>query len=63
MIDEDRVDEMLGRARALGTDYDVIADILDLVAEVRRLHATVEAPGRQNAERIKTQEEELRALE
>ena len=37
MIDEDKVDEILERARALGTDYDVIADIIDLISEVRRL--------------------------
>lgn len=53
MIDEDKVDEILGRARALGTDYDVIADIVSLIAEVRRLYSSVEA-----AERLKLQEAE-----
>lgn len=52
MIGEEEFDEMVERARALGTDYAVLSDILRLIAEVRRLRAPVEAASRLAAERL-----------
>lgn len=46
VISEDDIDEMVERARALGTDYAVLSDILRLAAEVRRLRAPAEAARR-----------------
>lgn len=39
MIGEEETDKFIERARALGTDYVVLLDILRLTAEVRRLRA------------------------
>lgn len=46
MIDEDEMDEIVERAMALGADYAVLADLLRLIAEVRRLRASAEAEDR-----------------
>ena len=58
MIDEDVMDEIVERSRALGTDYEVLADILRLIAEVRRLRATDEATERMMAECLRLREAE-----
>ena len=62
MIGEEELDEMVERARALGTDYAVLSDILCLVAEVRRLRAPVEAAGRLAAERLRFKEADRLAV-
>ncbi|HEX8072033.1 MAG TPA: hypothetical protein VF546_18940 [Pyrinomonadaceae bacterium] len=62
MISEEELDEIVERARALGTDYAVLADLLRLSAEVRRLRAPVEAAERLLAERLRLNETEA-ALE
>ena len=58
MIGEEEMDEIVERARALGTDYAVLSDLLRLIAEVRRLRAPVEAAERLNAERLRFEEAE-----
>lgn len=58
MIGEEELDEIVGRTRALGTDYAVLADLLRLSAEVRRLRAPVEAAERLLAERLRLSEAE-----
>lgn|GEM_PF-5402503 len=62
MISEEELDEIVERARALGTDYAVLADLLRLSAEVRHLRAPVEAAERLLAERLRLNEAEA-ALE
>lgn len=56
MIGENEMDEIVERARALGSDYAVLSDILRLVAEVRRQRAPVAAAERLNAERLRFEE-------
>jgi hypothetical protein len=51
LIGEEEIDEIVERARALGTDYAVLSDILRLMAEVRRLRVPVAAAERLYAER------------
>jgi hypothetical protein len=63
MISEEEMDEIVERARALGTDYDVLSDIIRLIAEVRRLRAPVEAAGRLSAARTKFQEADRLAVQ
>ena len=63
MIGEEEMDEMVERARALGTDYAVLSDLLRLVAEVRRLRAPVEAAARVNAERLRYKEADRATIE
>lgn len=58
MLDEEEMDEIVERARALGTDYAVLADLLRLIAEVRRLRASAEAAERMMAERLRLGEAE-----
>lgn len=58
MIGVEEVDEIVERARALGTDYAVLSDLLRLAAEVRRLRTAVEAAERLNAERLRFEEAE-----
>lgn len=56
MISEDDLDEIVERARALGTDYAVLSDTLRLIAELRRLRAPVVAAERLNAARLRLKE-------
>ena len=56
MIGEDEMDDIVERARALGTDYAVLSDILRLIAELRRLRAPAAAAERLNAERLRFEE-------
>lgn len=56
MIGEEEMDEVVERARALGTDYAVLSDILRLIAEIRRLRAPIAAAERLNAERLRVEE-------
>lgn len=56
MIGEEEMDEIVERARALGTDYAVLSDILRLIAEICRLRAPIAAAGRLNAERLRVEE-------
>jgi hypothetical protein len=56
MIGEEEMDEIVERARALGSDYAVLSDILRLIAEVRRLREPVAAAERLNAERLRSEQ-------
>jgi len=53
VIYEEDMNEMVERARALGTDYAVLSDLLRLIAEVRRLRGPVDAGRQLNAERLR----------
>ena len=63
MIGEEEMDDMVERARALGTDYAVLSDLLRLMAEVRRLRVPVEAAARVNAARLRYKEAERGVVE
>lgn len=56
MISEDEIEEIIARARSLGSDYAVLSDIIHLVAEVRSLRAPVAAAERLNAARLRFEE-------
>jgi len=62
MISEEELDEMIDRARALGTDYAVLSDLFRLEAEVRSLRSPVEAAIRLAAERLRFKEADRLAV-
>ena len=63
VISEEEMDEMVERARALGTDYAVLSDLLCLIAEVRSLRAHVAAAERLSAARLRLEEAERLATQ
>lgn len=63
MISEEELDEMIDRARALGTDYAVLSDLFRLEAEVRRLRLPVEAASRLAVERLRFKEADRLAVQ
>lgn len=67
MIGEEEMDEMIERARAIGTDYTVLADMLRLMAEVRHLRlrdaeAELEAATEESRGRRPSQAAEIHSL-
>lgn len=54
---------MVERARALGTDYAVLSDLLRLIADVRSLRAPVAAAERLSAARLRLEEAERLATQ